>query len=120
MKREDWIQMLPDLTQEEKDELQQFNNMIEKYPKLLTYVLQITSINLDRYRENCKKQNNGLLREALGDAVHLLSMNRKPSMKEMANTYCQRIKKAIYPDGVNPNFHHQGERNFYEKMGWKD
>lgn len=95
---------------------EEINNKIKDNPNVIPLVLSYISQNLDLYMENCKKQNDGLLREALGDAVHVIGMKRKPAEKELPK-YLERVKKAIFPDGIT-EYHHQGEKNFFNKMRW--
>lgn len=94
-------------------EKEEFLKVLSDHPEFLPETLLHLYGMLTRYKEYCEKQNNILLREALGDAVHLLGMKRKPD-KDMVKKLSTRIKEAIYPNGIQP-FHHQGEINFYEK-----
>lgn len=80
---------------------------LDKLPEILAHI----SIRLSEYQEVCKKDNDNLLRNALGSACQLLAMNRKP--KDMEK-YCTLIKQAQFPNGLE-SWHHQGERNFYNR-----
>jgi hypothetical protein len=82
---------------------------IQYLPDILTH----TSIMLSKYKEYCKGRNDTLLREALGDAVHLLGMDKKLPKLDMKR-HCARIIEAIYPRGIT-KFHHQGEVEFWNK-----
>ena len=93
------------------DDKAKIKALIEKRPDLIPYVLECVSNHLRDFEERAKKQNNALLREALGDAVHILGLKRKP--KDM-HLLCTRIKRAIFPTGITM-YHHQGEKNFYER-----
>lgn len=94
--------------------LKKLGSIIENNPHLIPKILQMCSDNLIAYKKDCEKRNNFLLREALGDAVHLLGMERKPARKDFVQ-YCIRIKKAIFSEGITSH-HHQGERNFYNRF----
>lgn len=86
-------------------------DIVGKHPEYLPDILSMLGTMLEEYREQCEVRNNTLLREAIGDAVHLLSMDRKPNNM---GQYCQRIKDAIYPKGLT-DFHHSGEVRFYNR-----
>jgi len=118
MKNDDWIYCL-NLNILQENDLKKIQEILNKENnfKLLPHVLTLVSGRMSDFSFKCKQENNSLLREALGDAVHLLGMQRKPSIKEMASSYCIRIKKALFPNGISDH-HHQGEKNFYNKMGW--
>lgn len=64
--------------------------------------------------EKYKKQNNNILRSALGIACELLAMKKKPSDKEMKSR-CVLIEKALFPNGLQ-SWHHQGEIDFYNRF----
>jgi len=66
------------------------------------------------FQANCKKENDSLLRNALGFACQILAMKKRPSDKEMKE-YCVLIKKAQFPNGLE-SWHHQGEINFYNRF----
>ena len=100
-----------------RDDFMKVLKFIQDNPMLNNYFLKAIAENQDIYRQKCETQNNNQLREALGDACIILAMKKKPSLKDMANHYCIRIKKAIFQNGIT-EYHHQGEKNFYEKMGW--
>lgn len=111
-----WISML-DLPVNEKEILDNILKNIDYYPNIVPYVLTGISTNLFDYKKKCKKQNDHDLREALGDACSILGRKRLPSLKDLSTLYCQRIKETIFKDGIE-QYHHEGERNFFEKMGW--
>jgi len=85
--------------------------MIGQDPALIPEVLKLCADHMDAFKEQAKRQNDALLREALGDACHLLGMKRKPGGKQFAR-HCVRIIKAIFPKGIT-DYHHEGEKNFY-------
>jgi hypothetical protein len=95
------------------DKIKKFKEFIIENPHLLPEFLTIIGQELELFKEKCRKENDHLMREALGDACHLLGMKRKLPLNEM-KMYCIRIRKAIFPDGIK-QFHHQGEENFYNK-----
>jgi len=94
-------------------EIDKVLKFINENPKHHPILLKTISEQQSEYRAWCEKQNNTLLREAIGDAVHLLGMTKKPPVMEIKN-YCTRIVKAIFPKGIT-DYHHEGERNFYNK-----
>jgi len=94
-------------------ELKQINEMIRRDPSLIPSVLHLCSEYLEDFREQAKKQNDALLREALGDAVHIIGLKRKPSPK-MLFRHCIRIVRAIFPKGTT-KYHHEGEKDFYNR-----
>jgi len=85
--------------------------MIARNPLLVPHILSLCSAYLTDFQTSAKRKQDHLLREALGDAVHLLSKNKKP---QKMHVHCTRIKKAIFPNGVN-NTHHQGEKDFFNR-----
>jgi hypothetical protein len=92
---------------------EEFLKIISEHPQYLPDILAHIHTLLKEYKNICRKENDLLLREALGDAVHLLGMKRKPD-HEFMKKMCIRIKNAIFKDGVN-SYHHEGERTFYNK-----
>lgn len=66
------------------------------------------------FQSQCKKENDNLLRNALGSACQILAMKKRPSDKEMKE-YCVLIKRAQFPNGLE-SWHHQGEINFYNRF----
>jgi len=97
------------------DKLKEIKQFIIENPDYHATLLGIIADQYNQYLEWCVKQNNHLLREALGDALHLLGMKRKPSDKDMKQ-YCVRIERAVFPNGIIRNYHHEGERRFYERF----
>jgi len=97
------------------EKLKEIKKFIEENPDYHAVLLGIIADKYNQYLEWCEKQNNTLLREALGDAVHLLGMKRRPNNRDMKE-YCVRIEKAIFPQGINNNFHHEGEKRFYKRF----
>ena len=93
--------------------LKEIKELITQNPKLLPDIFIFLGESLKNYKDVCKKENDHLLREALGDALCLLGTKRKPDL-ETIKRFSIRIKQAIYPDGIK-SFHHQGEKNFFEK-----
>jgi len=112
----DWITLL-NIDIDKKRFLRIFRKELIQHPDLLPYILTIASGAAIDFETKCKTENDNTLRNALGDAVHLLAMDKKPSLKYMSKNYCQRIKKALYPNGIS-NYHHQGEKMFFKKMNW--
>lgn len=94
-------------------ELKKVLKVVKEKPEYYPYILTLISNDMEKYKTDCKKRNDWVLREALGDAVHLLGMKKKPPFEEMKKL-CIRIKNAIFPNGIT-SYHHQGEKNFYEK-----
>ena len=94
-------------------ELQKILNQIKEYPEFYPDILNFIASEMTKYKEKCKKENDWLLREALGDACCLLGSKRKPPASVITK-FSIRIKKAIFKDGLN-QYHHQGERNFFER-----
>jgi len=92
---------------------EEFLKIISEHPQYLPDMLAHIHTILIEYKNICRKENDLLLREALGDAVHLLGMKKKPD-HEFMKKMCKRIKEAIFKDGITLH-HHQGEKNFYEK-----
>lgn len=101
------------LPYEQEEQLKKFKNFISEYPEHIPEILNAVNQSLKDYKKHCERQNNWKLREALGDAVHLLGMKKKPSEKEMPK-FLQRIKSAIFEHGIGSN-HHDGEKNFYKR-----
>ena len=66
------------------------------------------------FQSQCKKENDNLLRNALGSACQILAMKKRPSDKKMKE-YCVLIKRAQFPNGLE-SWHHQGEINFYNRF----
>jgi len=93
------------------ENIKKINELITHDPALIAPIMHLCGEHLDKFREQAKKQNDALLREALGDACHLLAQKRKPPKKTFFK-HCIRIIKAIYPDGLT-SYHHQGEKDFY-------
>jgi len=86
-------------------------SIIEQDPSIIPFVLKTCADYMKAFEQKAKKQNDSLLREALGDACHLLGMKRRPNdMKK----HCIRIEKAIFKKGLT-DYHHQGEINFYNR-----
>lgn len=77
-------------------------------------VLQTLLEEYYEYRDWCKRQNNHLLRQALGDALLLLGTDKKLSANDMKK-FCIRIEKAVFPNGIDKNYYHEGEQRFYKK-----
>ena len=86
---------------------------IEAHPEIMPDVLTLAVESLEAYRERVKKESDGLLTEALGDAVHLLAMKRRPNDVDMG-PYVQRIVKARFSEGLPENYH-EGEKMFYDR-----
>lgn len=76
-------------------------------------ILQHVASKMRDYEKTCKKQNDHLLREALGDALTFLSLDEKPST-EIITKCSSRINKAIFSDGIT-NYHHNGEKDYFNK-----
>lgn len=95
------------------EELKRIINKIKQFPDLYPQILTFIANDMKSFQEDAKRKNDWKLREALGDAVHLLGMKRKPPHEDFVN-YCIRIKRAIFPKGIT-EYHHQGEVNFYNK-----
>lgn len=93
------------------DNIKKINQMITNDPALIAPLMHLCGEHLDKFREHAKKQNDNLLREALGDACHLMAQKRRPHKKTYA-MHCIRIVKAIFPKGIT-SYHHQGEKDFY-------
>jgi hypothetical protein len=66
------------------------------------------------FQSQCEKENDNLLRNALGSACQILAMKKRPSDKTMKD-YCVLIKRAQFPNGLE-SWHHQGEINFYNRF----
>lgn len=66
------------------------------------------------FQSQCEKENDNLLRNALGSACQILAMKKRPSDKKMKE-YCVLIKRAQFPNGLE-SWHHQGEINFYNRF----
>jgi hypothetical protein len=94
-------------------EIEQIKEWITRHPDSLPDLLTHIGNTLSAYRESCEKRNNHLLREALGDAVLLLGLNRRPR-KDIMTKLCTHIREAIFKDGLT-DYHHAGEQRFYEK-----
>jgi hypothetical protein len=77
-------------------------------------ILEHLSVRMVEYQNQCKKENDSLLRNALGTACLILAMKKRPSDKNMKD-YCVLIKKAQFPNGLE-SWHHQGEINFYNRF----
>ena len=101
------------LPYEREKQLKKIKSFILEYPEHIPEILDAVNQSLKDYKNFCERQNNWKLREALGDAVHLLGMKKKPSEKEMPK-FLHRIKNAIFKNGIGSN-HHQGEKNFYKR-----
>jgi len=101
-----------------EEQLNKTIKFIKNNPKCNKIFLQAIQDSLKEYFIQCEKYNNHELREALGDACHILGKKKKPNIKDMATFHCIRIKKAIFPNGIT-NYHHEGERNFYNLL-WGD
>lgn len=91
--------------------LENIDQMITDDPDLIAPIMHMCGEHLDKFRKDAKKQNDALLREALGDACHLLGMKKRPPKKTFASL-CTRIVRAIFPNGITSQ-HHQGEKKFY-------
>ena len=102
------------LNSDEQKFLYDFEKNLESYRNLTPYILSIIAQDYKNFQDVSEKKNNTLLREALGDACIILSMKRKPNEKELPK-YLERIKQAIFPKGIT-EFHHDGEKNFYNKF----
>ena len=89
--------------------LNHIDDNLDKLPEILYFI----STKLTEYHELCEKNNNALLRNALGSACQILSMKKKPSDKEMKK-YCVLIERAQFPNGLE-SWHHQGEVEFYNR-----
>ena len=111
-----WIQNL-DLSDDNKKNLNNILNIIENNPEIYPYVMTGMTTILFEFKEKCKRRNDNLLREALGDACNILGQKKLPSLKELSSLYCTRIRKAIFSNGIE-TYHHEGEKNFFKKMGW--
>jgi len=96
------------------ENIKRINQMIMDDPSLIAPLMHLCGEHLDKFRENSKKQNDNLLREALGDACHIIGLDRKPTKKTLA-MHCARIVEAIFPKGI-VDYHHEGEKRFYEKI----
>jgi hypothetical protein len=92
-------------------EKEEFLKVLSEHPQFLPDILQYLHTMITDYMKYCERQNNIMLREALGDAVHLLGMKKKP--KDMKRA-CTRIENAIFRDGLC-TYHHEGERQFYNR-----
>ncbi len=104
------------LSMAEQDRLAKIDkikNMMETDPLLIPTILDLCGQYFDQYRDKCRKQNDFLMREALGDAVHLLGMKRRPKESFVRNM-CSRIEEAIFPKGI-VSHHHEGEKRFYKR-----
>ena len=77
-------------------------------------ILEHLSVRMTEYQNQCKKENDNLLRNALGSACQILAMKKRPSDKTMKD-YCVLIKRAQFPNGLE-SWHHQGEINFYNRF----
>jgi len=106
------------IEQEIQQELKRIKEFIIGCPEYIPTILGIIGENLNEYRAFCENRNNHELREALGDAVHILGMKKKPSEKEMPR-WLIRIKDAIFKNGINHG-HHEGEKEFYKKYFKED
>ena len=106
-KDEDIFNIQNNYTKEQEEVLKS----IKEHPEMLGDILSLLSSLLEGYKIHCERQNNWLLREALGDAVHLLALDRKP---KDTKRYMIRIEKAIFANGINEH-HHEGEKMFYRK-----
>ncbi|OPZ41332.1 MAG: hypothetical protein BWY95_02661 [Bacteroidetes bacterium ADurb.BinA104] len=84
------------------------------HPLSWLLILKGIAEGMQAYQEACKRRQDWKLREALGDAVHLLGMNRKPP-KETVTQLSVRIKDAVYPQGIDTPNLHEGERRFWRK-----
>jgi len=105
------------LNEEEEKHLKSVLLMIDKYVRFYPQILLRISENLIEYRKKCKRENDSDLRECLGDALTLLSMDRKPSKKFLKEKYLLRIKNILFNKGLTEEGRfHQGEKDFYNKF----
>lgn len=93
--------------------LKEVEKLLDQNPLLLPHLLTLCSLRLSQFQKKAKQANDHLMREALGDAVHLLGMNKKPKASFITQMSA-RIKSAIFPNGITSH-HHQGEKQFFEK-----
>lgn len=101
------------MNQHQLEVLNKISKLIDENEIIIPEVLSLCSIKMEAYRTKCKKQNDVLAYEALGDAVHILGMKRKPK-EEVLRKHFIRIKKSHFPNGIE-HHHHTGERNFYKR-----
>ena len=94
-----------------KESEKKVKDLIEQDPSIIPFVLKTCGDYMSAFEAKAKMKNDSLLREALGDACHLLGVKRKP--KDMKNC-CIRIEKAIFKDGLT-SYHHKGEQDFYNR-----
>lgn len=85
--------------------------LIDQHPDYLPQILAQVGKRLNNYYTHCKRQNDHDLREALGDACHILGMKKRPA--DMKNA-CMRIERTIFPYGIE-RYHHEGEKQFYRR-----
>lgn len=95
-------------------DLKKIYDLIDSNVQYLPDILSHVSKRLREYAQHCEKHNDSLLRNALGDAVTMLSRKRKPTDK-LIRQFSVLIKKAIYKDGLT-DYHHQGEKDFYNRF----
>ena len=109
-----WFDNLP-ITNEEIVILKNIDRQISNSPKLIPYILMVVSEYQFAFMSKCRQANDRVMREALGDALLLFSQKEQLDKKDLKQ-FCGRIKNAIFKEGIN-EYHHQGERNFFE-MVW--
>jgi hypothetical protein len=103
-----------DMVFDHEERCQKIKKMIDEDPSVIPQVLRYCSDYMIAFEEQAKKKNDALLRESLGDACHLLGMKRKPSGKAFYDC-CTRIVEAIFPNGIDTSYHHEGEKRFYRQ-----
>lgn len=94
-------------------ELKKLLFKIDENPSYFPDILQHIAESMKSYERACKKQNDVLLRNALGDALTMLSQNRKPSA-DVITKCSSRINRAIFSKGIN-DYHNQGEADYFNK-----
>lgn len=89
-------------------------NIIDSNLYQTPHILKHLADKMLDFQNLSKRENDTLLRNALGEACQILAMKKRPSDKEMKN-YCILIKRAQFPKGLE-SWHHQGEINFYNRF----
>ena len=114
MKMEKFFRLMPDLNEYEKQFLIDLDKNLNEYLHLMPLIHLILYNKFKEYQDKCQKENNQKLREAIGDLCNIMSLDKKPPKEDMKK-YLQRVKDAIFPNGIQEN-HHQGEKLFYKKF----
>lgn len=98
----------------EKERAEKLVKEVMDFPLAWPDILIGIASGMKQYRDACRKQNDWRIREALGDAVHLLGMDKRPP-KNVMKLHAGRIKNVVYPQGIDTPNLHEGERRFWRK-----